>query len=148
MNHRELLHLWNSDSLETFHQSLDEAIKLTERTIYEKRLNKLNFSRAETHLTYEICLQGSPAHYSGSSLLKFPYADWKWKAEEDFQNMTFHPVAKVSGASSNFTTNQHKSWLRLLCYWAATAEHVLQLPVLLSVQQCLVQRSYSHTREH
>lgn len=62
--------------------------------------------------------------------------------------MTFHPVAKVSGASNNFTTNQQKSWLWLLCYRAATAEHVLQLPVPLSVQQCLVQRSYSHTREH
>lgn len=62
--------------------------------------------------------------------------------------MTFHPVSKASDTSSNFTTNQHKSWLQLRCHRVATAEHVLKLLVPLSVKKSLVQHSYSHTREH
>lgn len=53
---------------------------------------------------------------------------------------------RASDPSSNFTTNQHKHCFS--CSKVATSEHVLKLLVPLSVKQLLVQRSYSHTREH
>lgn len=112
----------------------------------KQTLNKLKFSRAKPYFTYHTCFQGSLAHYS--TLLKFPFAAWKWKVEEDAENMPFHPVFQSLQHLSNFTTNQHQSWFQLLCSRVATTRHVLKVLVPLSVKKCLVQRCYSHTREH